>query len=57
MGTPKGRSQKKTGLYGKNSQVADPVWELPVIKKMGLFFILEPQEHFWSSPKNQILNE
>ena len=21
-------------------------------KKLGLFFILEPQEHFWSSPKN-----
>ena len=28
-----------------------PVWETPV-KKLGLFFILEPQEHFWSSPKN-----
>ena len=23
--------------------------------KLGLFFILEPQEHFWSSPKNQII--
>ena len=30
-----------------------PVWETPVIKKkLGLFFILEPQEHLWSSPKN-----
>ena len=52
--------RKKTGLCGKSSQAADPphppppVWETPVIKKkkLGLFFILGPQEHFWSSPKN-----
>ena len=52
-------SEKKTGLCEKNSQAADPpptppVWETPVIKKkkLGLFFILGPQEHVWSSPKN-----
>ena len=50
-------SEKKTGLCGKNSQVADP--HPPSLgnpcyqkKKLGLFFILGPQEHFWSSPKN-----
>ena len=47
--------RKKMGLCG-NSLVADlpPQFGKPLLskKKLGLFFILEPQEHFWSSPKN-----
>ena len=48
---------KKTGLCGKNSQVADPPppqFGKPLLskKKLGLFCILGPQGHFWSSPKN-----
>ena len=53
------RSERKTGLCGKNSQAADPPHPPPQFgkpllskKKLGLFFILGPQEHFWSSPKN-----
>ena len=55
----KGRRQKKKRDYvGKI-----PKWRTPrpplslgnpcyQKKKLGSFFILEPQEHFWSSPKN-----
>ena len=48
--------RKKTVLCGKNSQGAAPPPQFgkPLLskKKLGLFFILEPQEPFWSSPKN-----
>ena len=41
------------GKFPSGGPPPPPVWETPVIKKkLGLFFILEPQEHFWSSPKN-----
>ena len=41
------------GKVPKRRTPPAPVWETPVIKKkLGLFFILGPQEHFWSSPKN-----
>ena len=52
-------SEKKRDFVGKFPSgglphLPPPVWETPVIKKkLGLFFILGPQEHFWSSPKNQ----
>ena len=57
----KGRSQKEEMvLCGKSSQAADPptptVWERHVFnnnKKLGLFVILGPKEHFWCSPKNR----
>ena len=52
----KGRCQKKTGLCWENSKVAAPphpnLGNPCYQKKLGSFFILEPQEHFWSSPKN-----
>ena len=53
LGTP---SEKKRDYVGKI-----PKWRTPPPslgnpcyqkKKLGLFFILGPQEHFWSSPKN-----
>ena len=57
------RTERKTGLCGKNSQAADPPHP-PSLgnpcyqkKKLGLFFILGPQEHFWSSPKITILGD
>ena len=48
-------SEKKRDYVGKI-----PKWQTPLQfgkpllskKKLGLFFILKPQEHFWSSPKN-----
>ena len=52
-------SERKTGLCGKNSQTSDPLPPPPQFgnalfskKKGGLFFVLGPKEHFWSSPKN-----
>ena len=57
MLSSKERGQKKNGIMWEKFPSGGPplpVWETPVIKKkkLGLFFILEPQEHFWSSPKN-----
>ena len=47
-------SKKNTGFFGNFSQVLDPppFWE-PLFpkKKYGLFCILGPLEHFWSSSK------
>ena len=55
----KGRRQKKKRDYvGKipkgRTPPPPPPFGKPLLskKKLGLFFILEPQEHFWSSPKN-----
>ena len=38
------RRRKKTDYVG----LGNPV----IKKKLGLFFNLDPQEHFWSSPKD-----
>ena len=51
------RRRKKRDYVGKiprwRTPPSPPVWETPVIKKkLGLFFILQPQQHFWSSPGN-----
>ena len=42
------RSEKKSGGPPLPS-LGNPCYKK---KELGLFFILEPQEHFWSSPKN-----
>ena len=48
------RSEKKWDYVGKIPKWRPPPLPSPLLskKKLGLFFILEPQEHFWSSPKN-----
>ena len=50
--------REKNGIMWEKFPSGGPpqVWETPVIKKkLGLFFILGPQEHFWSSPKIEIM--
>ena len=47
------KKQDYVGKIPKWRTPLPPVWKTHVIKKkLGLFFILGPQEHFWSSPKN-----
>ena len=51
--------EKKRDYVGKIPKRRTPPTHPPSLgnpcyqkKKLGLFFILGPQEHFWSSPKN-----
>ena len=52
-------SEKKRDYVGKIPKWRTPSPPSPSLgnpcyqkKKLGLFFILGPQKHFWSSPKN-----